>query len=182
MNEKKFNEVKALAQEVCQRESCRLYDIELGEGGKNRVLRMLVLGTKRGASLDQCAEISHGLGWLLDTQDLMPSGSYGLEVSSPGLERSLKARWHFEEAIEESVKFTLFQPLDTLDKTHEEAARPVKGAKHIKGIITEVLEDRILVEVDKACWEIFFDNIQKAQVIFDFKKVPQYGLKKRRKR
>ena len=165
-----LTELKNLAQEVCQRESCRLYDLEFIGGGRNRVLRVFVLGLNGRVTIDKCAEISRGLSWLLDTQDVITSGRYNLEVSSPGLERQLKEKWHFEGAIKEVVKFSLTRSLDIPDGVNEEMAQRVSRVKQLRGVIVEVLDDRVVVEFNGVCWKVLFDDIRKAQVVFDFKK------------
>ena len=135
LSDKTLHKLKELAEEVCQRESCRLYDLEFAGGSQGRVLRIFVTGIKKDVSLEQCADISRGLSWLLDThENLIPGDSYKLEVSSPGLERILKEKWHFEEAINESVKLSLHQPLTTLP---EELPEPF-DSKGFVGIDTFV--------------------------------------------
>ena len=115
LDQNNLQDLKKLAQEVCQRESCRLYDLELTGGGKSRVLRVFILGVDQSVGLEQCAEVSRGLSWLLDTQEhIIQGNSYGLEVSSPGLERTLKEKWHFEEALQELVKVNLYKALEKL--------------------------------------------------------------------
>ena len=170
LSDDKVKEVRNLAQEVCQREDCRLYDMEWGGGGKNKLLRIFAIGQEKPIHIDQCTEISRGLSFLLDTKEIIPAGSYHLEVSSPGLERKLREPWHFKRAIHKWVQFTLLQPLDI---------SVGKKVRHIQARIVEIRHDRVLVETDKIGWEIFFHDIKRAQVVFDFKKISQYVYKER---
>ncbi|MBU2054904.1 MAG: ribosome maturation factor RimP [Proteobacteria bacterium] len=55
---------------------------------KTRWLVRIYMDRERGVTLDDCAEVSHQLGDLLDVHDV-PPGPYTLEVSSPGLDRPL---------------------------------------------------------------------------------------------
>ncbi len=55
---------------------------------KSRWLVRIFIDREGGVTLDDCAEVSHQLGDLLDVHDL-PPGPYTLEVSSPGLDRPL---------------------------------------------------------------------------------------------
>lgn len=41
---------------------------------------------EQGVNIDECARLSRSLGFVLETEDIIP-GAYTLEVSSPGLER-----------------------------------------------------------------------------------------------
>jgi len=55
---------------------------------KTRWVVRIYMDREGGVTLDDCADISHQLGDLLDVHDV-PPGPYTLEVSSPGLDRPL---------------------------------------------------------------------------------------------
>jgi ribosome maturation factor RimP len=76
-----------------------LYDIEFSGG----ILRILV-DVEGGIDIDAIKSISRRSSRILDEVDPIP-GRYTLEVSSPGLERPLRTRQHFEGAIGAVVKF-----------------------------------------------------------------------------
>ena len=83
---------------------------------KNRVLLRinvdLPLGDERnGIGIDDCSEISKQIGALLDVENMI-FGSYVLEVSSPGLNRSLRKREHFERYLNKVVRVVLKEPID----------------------------------------------------------------------
>lgn len=179
LSDKSLHELKKLAQEVCQRDSCRLYDLDFTGGSQCQVLRIFAMRADENISLEQCANISRGLSWILDTQeDLIPSGSYSLEVSSPGLERILKEKWHFEEAIQEFVKFKLHHPLEKLpDGISEKLTKKASRSKHFSGFIIEVQDNKVIVEFEQHYWEIYFDNIKRAQVTYNFKSAQRGDLK-----
>src|SRR5690606_25253897 len=89
--------MKELAKEVCAQQGCELYDLDFSPGSKGQGRRLLVYVEKRGGvSLEDCERVSKGLSEILDEKDLIPDGEYALEVSSPGLERPLKEKWHFD--------------------------------------------------------------------------------------
>ena len=104
--------IRALADEVSQREGCRLYDVEFSGNPKSRVLRVYIEGANENVSVEQCANVSRGLSLLLDVADLIPGDQYELEVSSPGIERVLRLPWHFQRAIGQEVKVVLFDALE----------------------------------------------------------------------
>src|SRR5688572_26160369 len=80
-----------------------LVDVELAGG----ILRLTVDRPDRrdredGVTTDQLAKVNRLVGPLLDQHDPIP-GRYTLEVSSPGLERSLKRPDHYRRAVGEVV-------------------------------------------------------------------------------
>jgi len=77
-----------------------LYDLTLG-GGRPRVLKVLV-DRSGGIDLDGVTDATRALSSYLDRADPV-TGSYTLEVSSPGLERPLRTPHHFEAAVGETV-------------------------------------------------------------------------------
>jgi ribosome maturation factor RimP len=64
-----------------------LVDIDV-RGHRNDLVLTIFIDKEGGVNLDDCAEVSHEVGTLLDVEDVIP-GSYRLEVSSPGLDRPL---------------------------------------------------------------------------------------------
>jgi ribosome maturation factor RimP len=59
-----------------------------------------------GADLDALAEVSRRLGFLLETEEVMP-GKYRLDVSSPGLDRPLTDPRQFRRHVGREVRLTL---------------------------------------------------------------------------
>ncbi|MFN3407284.1 MAG: ribosome maturation factor RimP, partial [Caldimicrobium sp.] len=86
---------------------------------------------------------------ILDKEDLIHH-SYNLEVSSPGIERPLKKREHFERFKGEKAKITL--------------KAPIEGRKNLTGIILSIEENILKFEADNKVWEIDLNNIKKAHL------------------
>ena len=102
-------------------------------------------------------QISHAL----DANDPMPN-KYTLEVSSPGLERKLRTRDHFEGAKGEIVGVKL--------------APHVEGERRFKGRLSSVSSDSILVETESGeKVEILIDDISKATTVFQWKQNQKPG-------
>ena len=159
LSEENVEKIKGLAQEVCQREGCNLYDIEFVGSGRHRVLRIFIeADSTEPVTVEQCANVSRGMSLQLDVEDVIPGGQYELEVSSPGLERALKQKWHFEKAIGKTVSVTAHQPV-----------APLKG-NQVKGVLKRVSDQGIAVEVKETEVEVEFLNIKKAQTVFEFVK------------
>jgi len=82
-----------------------LYDIVTVSEFGATIYRVMI-NSKDGVSLDQCAEVTRMLNPLLDVTPPV-SGDYRLEVSSPGIERKLKTLKHFNASVGEKVKVVL---------------------------------------------------------------------------
>lgn len=157
--------IRLLAEEVSQREGCRLYDIEFASHGKNRVLRVYIDAEPGPVAVDQCANVSRGLSLLLDVQDIIPGGRYELEVSSPGIERVLRLPWHFKKAVGQEVKIIAFEPIAQL-----------KG--EVRSLTSELVdcdenEGTFIYKGEPV--KVPFANIKKAQVVFNIKRNEKRG-------
>lgn len=85
-----------------------LLDVELMSENGATVLRATIYRPE-GVSLDDCASVQHILSDRLDEIDPI-SGSYALEVSSPGLERALRRPKEFQVFKGELCQVSLFSP------------------------------------------------------------------------
>jgi len=87
-----------------------LLDVELTSENRRPVLRATIFRPE-GVTLDDCAAAQNVLSERLDETDPIP-GSYTLEVSSPGLERTLRRDKEFEVFKGMPCQATLFAPVD----------------------------------------------------------------------
>ncbi|AXK35829.1 ribosome maturation factor RimP [Streptomyces armeniacus] len=85
-----------------------LEEITVTPAGKRRVLRVVV-DSAEGVELDVCAELSRSLSQALDESDTMGGAPYVLEVTSPGVDRPLTERRHYERAAGRLVKAQLHE-------------------------------------------------------------------------
>ena len=148
-----LDQVRKLADEVAQREGCRLYDLEVAGG---RTLRIYIEKMDGGASLDDCVNVSRGLNLMLDVEDPIPGGRYELEVSTPGLERKLTQLWHFQKAINERVRLAC-TPSESVPAS-------------LEGIVKSVENEKITIENNKGSFVVEFPQILKAKQLFEGKK------------
>lgn len=127
-----------------------LYDIVTTKEHKTNILRVLVT-SKNGVNLDQCAHASRMISPLLDIHSPI-HGKYNLEVSSPGIERKLISLHHFQCSIGDKVKIKEF------------------SGEKIKGKITEVSEDGTIkvVDLDDAEHTLKLDEISSAATYFEW--------------
>jgi ribosome maturation factor RimP len=129
-----------------------LVDIEFVREGRGGILRIFI--DKRpadagGVSVEDCARVSHAVSQVLETEDPI-KGHYTLEVSSPGFDRILRTRTHFERFIGERIFAELKLPMD--------------GRRRFVGVLKSVAADTIEVEVDGNAYSLPLDRIQKARL------------------
>jgi ribosome maturation factor RimP len=80
-------------------------------GGAHRVLRIFI-DKPEGVTHGDCERISEYVGTVLDAEDVIPGGSYTLEVSSPGVERKLSRPKDFERFAGRKVKLVVREPIE----------------------------------------------------------------------
>jgi ribosome maturation factor RimP len=129
-----------------------LVDLEFAREGGG-VLRIYIDrragDTVRSITVDDCASVSHAVSQILETQDPI-KGHYTLEVSSPGFDRILRTKAHFERFAGERVFAELKLPID--------------GRRRFVGTLKSVSDDTIVVEVDGQAYSLPLDRIQKARL------------------
>lgn len=106
------NKIYEALEPAVSREGVKLLDIELTSEGKSPVLRVVIYKPE-GISLDDCARVDRAVGPILDEMDPIPT-SYNLEVSSPGLERTLRRDVEFDIFSGKLCRVTLFSPYNGL--------------------------------------------------------------------
>jgi ribosome maturation factor RimP len=109
--------VEEIAQRVGQSEGIEVVEVEVKGGGRQRLVRISI-DKPEGVTHADCENISQQVGTILDVEDVIPGGSYTLEVSSPGVERKLLRPRDYERFIGSKVKVTLRDPIE--DRRHWE--------------------------------------------------------------
>ena len=79
-------------------------------GPENKPIVRVFIDKPNGVTHEDCSEVSHHLGTILDVEDFIHS-SYTLEVSSPGLERGLYKRADYERFVGSQAKLKIRQPI-----------------------------------------------------------------------
>ncbi len=132
-----------------------LWDVEYVKEGARFYLR-ITIDSENGIGIDDCETVHRAIDPILDEADPIES-SYYLEVSSPGVERVLRHRGHFEKTVGEQIVCKLF------------AAR--NGSKTVQGILegVDAQTDSILLAVDEdTTITLPLQDIAKANVVFEF--------------
>ena len=112
MKQAVVGKVTEIAQRVGDSEGIEVVDVELLGGGNRRVLRIYI-DKPGGVTHADCEMISHQVGTILDVEDVIPGGSYTLEVSSPGVERKLTKAGDFERFLGQKAKILLREPVES---------------------------------------------------------------------
>jgi ribosome maturation factor RimP len=99
-----------LLKPIVEKCGVEIYDVEyVKEAGEN-YLRAYI-DKPGGVTIDDCEAVSRLLSDELDKKDFIEEG-YILEVSSPGLGRTLKKDRHLEKSIGQEVDVKTFKPID----------------------------------------------------------------------
>jgi ribosome maturation factor RimP len=89
-----------------------LWDLEFQKQGPKWLLRVYIdreIGG--GVTLKDCETVSRDLSAALDVDDLI-SHAYTLEVSSPGLDRTLSKPEHFIRFAGSAIRIKTYQPIE----------------------------------------------------------------------
>ena len=95
---------------IAEKYGVEIYDIEYVKEGKDWYLRAYI-DKPEGVNITDCENVSRALSEALDVEDYIPD-AYILEVSSPGLGRTLKKDRHFEKSLGAEVKVKTYKPID----------------------------------------------------------------------
>ncbi len=105
------NRITELGEKSALGTPIEIVEVELRGAGKARLLRVYI-DKPGGVTHGDCELISERLGRLLDEEDAVPSDSYTLEVSSPGLERRLTRPRDFERVVGQRIRLTVRNPIE----------------------------------------------------------------------
>ena len=133
---------------VVEDHGAQLYDEEVvSEDG--RTLYRVYVTKEGGVDLDLCADISRDLSPMLDVYPPV-SGQYNLEVSSPGVERTLKTPEHFEKSTGEKVNLKL------------------SSGDRVKGRLKGFEEGEIILETEHGEERFPLSEVRKARTYFEW--------------
>ncbi len=95
---------------IAQANDVEIYDVEYVKEGSDYYLRAYI-DKEEGVNITDCEKVSRALSDALDKEDFIPD-AYILEVSSPGLGRTLKKDKHLQKSIGMEVELKLFKAID----------------------------------------------------------------------
>lgn len=152
--------VRALCEPVLAELGAELFDLDFAGG----VLR-ITLERDGGVDLELIAEATRRVSRLLDAHDPI-AGRYTLEVSSPGLERTLRTPAHWRWATGRDVSVKLRSGAD--------------GERRLRGVVRAADEHAAEVELADPAGErrrVAYDDIERARTIFEWGPAPKPGGK-----
>ncbi len=94
---------------IVEKAGVGIYDVEYVKEGSEYYLRAYI-DKPGGVDINDCEKVSRALSDALDEKDFI-TDAYILEVSSPGLGRTLKKDKHLEKSIGEKVELKTYKPI-----------------------------------------------------------------------
>lgn len=125
-----------------------IFDLKLINSYPAKTLKVLIDAPCGGITIKECAVVNRKLSELFEAGESLEE-AYSVEVSSPGVDWPLKEAPDFRRVISEKVHIYLKEKQE--DKTE------------IAGILKEIREDSLILEIDNESVEIKLDNINKAK-------------------
>lgn len=149
-----IDRITGLGERATRDTGIEIASVEMRGGGKARLLRVYI-DKPGGVTHGDCELVSERLGRLLDEEDVIPGDSYTLEVSSPGVERSLSKPRDFERVIGQTIRLAVREPIN--------------GQTRFEGKLAQFANETLELEI--AAGErlsIPLQQIQKAKLKFEW--------------
>ena len=157
MAKKKITEIiEEMLSDFMAEEGYEIYNTEFIKEGKDWFLRVYVdkLARDEYVGTEDCEKVSRYLSAKLDEEDPIEQNYY-LEVSSPGMDRPLLKREHYERYVDSEVEIRLYKGKD--------------GTKNIEGVLKSISGEMVTVEDhDGKVWELELSEIAKAKLAVVF--------------
>lgn len=131
-------------------EGAELYDIEIAKEFERSIFRIYITAPK-GIDLDMCERISKILSPMLDVEAPV-NENYFFEVSSPGIERILSKKRHYENSIGEILNIKCI------------------GGEKSRGRLLKIEGNTITLETSQGEESFDIESIKKAKTLFDWNK------------
>ena len=159
--------VRAMVEPLAAEAGASVYDVTMASD------KLVVALTRPdGIDLDTIASITRALNARLDEEEPI-SGSYTLEVTSPGLERTLRTVEHFAGAVGSEVTIR---------------TKPgVEGERRVRGVLRAVDAEAATVTVDLDAADasdgdggqrtLAVDDVERARTVFTWGPAPKPGGK-----
>ena len=137
-----------------------LYDLEFS-GGVLRVTIDTPAGSPAGVDIDAISLVSRLLGRELDHEESAVPGRFTLEVTSPGLERTLRTPEHYRRETGKTVSVRLVAPLD--------------GRRRLTGLLADSDESSATVVLDENGEKVVFplSQVERTRTVFVWESQPK---------
>ena len=145
-----IQKIKDLAAPLVEPKGLFIVDVEHKTGSGLNEVWLYLDAQDRGVNLDECADISRELGFLMEAHELFEK-KYRLNVSSPGLSRPLSDVRQYKKNQGRKAKVK-FKKEDEYDKA--------------EGTIVGVDENGIMLEDQNGkSVKVLFDDIKEAKIV-----------------
>ena len=145
------NRTEELLAPIAEENGVEIYDVAYLKEGSDWYLRAYI-DKPEGVNIQDCENVSRALSDKLDEVDFIDD-AYILEVSSPGLGRTLKKDKHLEKSLGEEVELRLYKPRDK--------------QKEFTGILKSFDADSVIIETEEE--KVFArSEIALIRLAFDF--------------
>ena len=145
-------EAETLIRPVIEGSGLELVDVAFRRESGRRVLRVVV-DREGGVDVDTIAELAEKVSRRLDVEGFAP-GPYALEVSSPGIERTLKLPRDFARRVGDNVKV--------------KTTTPIEGRTNITGELVSADDDGIAVAAAGGELRVRYADIASARTVVDW--------------
>ena len=146
------NRTEELLAPIAEENGVEIYDVEYLKEGSDWYLRAYI-DKPEGVNIPDCENVSRALSDKLDEVDFIDD-AYILEVSSPGLGRTLKKDKHLEKSLGEEVELRLYKPRDK--------------QKEFTGILKSFDADSVIIETEEEEKVFARSEIALIRLAFDF--------------
>ena len=136
---------------IAEKYGVEIYDVEYVKEGSDWYLRAYI-DKPEGVNINDCENVSRALSDVLDKEDYIED-AYILEVSSPGLGRTLKKDRHLEKSLGEEVEIRTYKPIDK----QKEFSGILKAYDKDTVTIEEDSEERVFARADIALIRLALD-------------------------
>lgn len=146
------SKVENLLKNIIENLGYELYDVLYEKEGKDYYLR-IIIDKPSGIDINDCEKVNNEINDILDEADYIKE-QYFLEVSSPGIERTLRKEKHFLSQIGNEISIKLF--------------KPINKQKELIGILEEYNEKELTIKTDESTIKIDLKDIALVKTIFNW--------------
>ena len=146
------DKVYSLIEDTVNSSGVRLWDVVFVKEGASHYLRVFI-DKDGGVDINDCTDVSHAIDPIIDEADPIDV-SYYLEVSSPGINRTLSRESHFVSSIGKPVIAKLYKPVD--------------GSKQISGILSDYDGGPVITADDGKVYKLGMSEVVRVNLNEEF--------------
>lgn len=140
--------IQELVDSILEGSDFFLVEMKVKKSRSSRI-SIFIDGNERNINLDECAKISKELSFLIDAHEIF-TGSYRINISSPGLDRPLVDGRQY---------------LKNRGRTVSVVYKNEEKQITCEGRLKDVLDDRIIIEKQDEEIELSYDKIVETKVV-----------------